>query len=81
MTTVDPMAVSLLEDLEQIVTGAGIEGLEAEIVENEKIGAAEGLDEARTAASPRASDEVLAELWPATDRGRSDCRGRVSGRW
>ena len=45
-----PSAVSLLENFEQIVTGAGVEGLEAEVVENEQIGAAEGLDEARMAA-------------------------------
>ena len=32
--------VSLLEDFEQIVTGAGVEGFEAEVVENEQIGAA-----------------------------------------
>ena len=32
-----PAAVSLLEDFEQIVTGAGVEGFEAEVVENEQI--------------------------------------------
>ncbi len=37
-----PTAVSL-EDFEQVMTGAGVEGLEAEIVENEKIGSAEDL--------------------------------------
>ena len=34
-------AVSLLENFEQIMTGDGVEGLEAEIVENEKVGSAE----------------------------------------
>ena len=49
-------AVSLFEDFEQIVTSAGVEGLEAEVVENEQIGAAEGFDQARMARpSPRAS--------------------------
>ena len=42
-------AISLLEDFEQIVTGAGVEGLQAEVVENEQIGAAKGFDEARMA--------------------------------
>jgi hypothetical protein len=34
-------AVSLLEDFEQIVTSGGVERLQAPIVEDEKIGAAE----------------------------------------
>jgi hypothetical protein len=42
-------AISLLEDFEQIVMGAGVEWLEAEVVENEQIGAPKGFDEARTA--------------------------------
>jgi len=37
------------------VTGAGVEGLEAEVVEDEEICAAEGFDEARM--SPVASGE------------------------
>src|SRR6202035_4423742 len=41
--------VTLFEDFEQIVRGAGIEGFEAEVVENEEIGAAEGFDQARMA--------------------------------
>ena len=45
-----PAAVSLLKDFEQIVTGAGVEGFEAEVVENEQISAADGFDEARMAA-------------------------------
>src|SRR5271154_1496943 len=57
--------VSLLEDFEQIVTGAGVERFEAEVVENEQIGAAEGFDEARMAAVASGERQVLAELWPA----------------
>ena len=60
-----PAAVSLLENFEQIVTGAGVEGFEAEVVENEQIGAAEGFDEARMAAVASGERQVLAELWPA----------------
>ena len=60
-----PSAVSLLENFEQIVTGAGVEGFEAEVVENEQIGAAEGFDEARMAAVASGERQVLAELWPA----------------
>ena len=60
-----PAAISLFEDFEQIVTGAGVEGLEAEVVEDEKIGAAEGLDEARMAPVAPGEGQVLAELRPA----------------
>jgi hypothetical protein len=42
-------AVTLLEDFEQIVTGAGVDGLEAEVVEDKEIGAAKGFDQARMA--------------------------------
>jgi hypothetical protein len=48
--------VSLLEDFEQVVTSARIERFEAEVVEDEQIGAAEGFDQAGMAPpSPRAS--------------------------
>src|ERR1700689_2815971 len=57
--------VSLLEDFEQIVTGAGVEGFEAEVVENEQIGAAEGFDEARMAPVASGERQILAELRPA----------------
>jgi hypothetical protein len=58
-------AVSLLEDFEQIVTGAGVERFEAEVVENEQIGSAEGFDEARMAAVASGERQVFAELRPA----------------
>jgi hypothetical protein len=51
----------------QIVTGAGVEGLKAEVVENEKIGAAEGFDQARMAPVASRERHVLAEFWPAMD--------------
>jgi hypothetical protein len=57
--------VSLLEDFEQIVTGAGVERFEAEVVENEQIGAAEGFDEARMAPVASGERQILAELRPA----------------
>ena len=60
-----PAAVTLFEDFEQIVTGAGIEGFEAEVVENEEIGAAEGFDQARMAPVAAGERQALAELWPA----------------
>jgi hypothetical protein len=50
------------------VTGAGVEGFEAEVVENEQIGAAEGFDEARMAAVASGERQILAELWPAVRR-------------
>jgi hypothetical protein len=57
-------AISLLEDFEQIVTGAGVEWLEAEVVENEQIGAPKGFDEARTAPIASGERQVLAKLRP-----------------
>jgi hypothetical protein len=77
-----PAAISLFEDFEQIVTGAGVEGLEAEVVEDEKIGAAEGLDEARMAPVAPGEGQVLAELRPAMieDGCRAGGRSRASTR-
>src|SRR5271168_301277 len=60
-----PAAVSLLEDFEQVVTGAGVEGFEAEVVEDEQIGAAKGFDETRMAPIAPGERQVLAELRPA----------------
>src|SRR3984885_7640937 len=45
--------------------GAGVEGFEAEVVENEQIGAGDGFDEARMAAVASGERQVLAQLWPA----------------
>jgi hypothetical protein len=66
-----PAAVSLLEDFEEVVTGAGVEGLEAEVVEDEEIGAAERLDEARMAAVATGERQVVAELRPAVIEDRA----------
>jgi hypothetical protein len=59
-------AITLFEDFEQVMTGAGIEGFEAEVVENEELGAAEGFDQARMAPVASGERHVLAEFWPAT---------------
>jgi hypothetical protein len=58
-------AIPLFEDFEQIVTGAGVERLEAEVVENEEIGAAEGFYEARMTPVASCERQVLAQLRPA----------------
>ena len=58
-------AIPLFEDFEQIVTGAGVERLEAEVVENEEIGAAEGFYEARMTPVASCERQVLAQLGPA----------------
>jgi hypothetical protein len=58
-------AISFLEDFEQIVTSAGVAGFEAEVVENEQIGAAERFDEARVASVASRERGVFAQLWPA----------------
>ena len=47
--------VAFFEDFEQVVAGAGVERLEAEVVEDEEIGATEGFQKAGMAPSPRAS--------------------------
>ena len=60
-----PAAVSLLEDFEEVMTGAGVEGLEAEVVEDKEIGPAEGLDETRMAAVASSERQILTELGPA----------------
>ena len=58
-------AVALFEDFEQIVTGAGVEGLETEVVEDEEIGSAEGSDQARMAPVASGERQVAAEFRPA----------------
>ncbi len=58
-------SISLLEDFEQVMTGAGVEGLEAEIVKDEEVGAAEGFDETGMASVAAGEREILVELGPA----------------
>jgi hypothetical protein len=58
-------AVSFLEDFEQVMAGAGVEGFEGEVVEDEEVGAAEGLDEARMAPIASGERQIFAELRPA----------------
>ena len=62
-------AITLFEDFEQIVTGAGVEWLKAEVVENEQIGAAEGFDEARMAAVASGERQAGHRANLATARG------------
>ena len=47
------------------MTGAGVEGFEAEVVENEQIGAAERFDKARMSPIAPGERQVLAQLRPA----------------
>ena len=62
------------------MTGAGVERLEAQVVEDEQIGASEGFQKARMAPVAARQGEVLAELRHAVIERRNDCRGRPSGR-
>ena len=57
--------VALFEDLEKIVARASVERLEAEVVENEQIGASEGFQKARMAAVAARERQLFAELRPA----------------
>jgi len=57
-------AVSLFEDFEEVVTGAGVERLQAKVVEDEEVGAAEGFQEARMTPVAVRQDEILTELGP-----------------
>jgi hypothetical protein len=59
------LAVSLFEDFQKIMPGAGVEGLETPIVENEKVGAAERPQEARMTAIAARRGEIFEELWDA----------------
>src|SRR5262249_4461615 len=60
-----PPPVSVLEDFEQIVTSAAVEGFEPEVIENEEIGAAEGFEEAWMTPIASGERQILAELRPA----------------
>ncbi len=57
--------ITLFEDFEQVVTGAGVERFEPEVIENEQIGAAKGFDEARMATVAARERQVFAELGEA----------------
>src|SRR6201995_5167479 len=58
-------AISLLEDFEQVVPGAGVERFEAEVIEDEQIGAAEGFDETRMTPIAAGERQGLAKFCPA----------------
>ncbi len=64
-------AVSLFEDFQKIMPGAGVEGLQTPIVENEKVGAAERTQEARMAAIAARQGEIFEELWDAVIEHRA----------
>ena len=68
MASARSATVVLFEDYEEVVTGAGVEGLEAEVVEDEEVGAAEGLDEAGWLLSPRASAKEFIKFLGAVER-------------
>jgi hypothetical protein len=55
-------AISFLEDLEEIASGAGIEGLEPPIVEDEELRADEGTQEPGVAAIAASEGELAEEL-------------------
>ena len=57
--------VSFFEDFEKIVARASVERLEAEVVEDQEIGATEGFDETRMAPVAARERELFAELRPA----------------
>jgi hypothetical protein len=56
---VESAAISLFEDFEQIVAGSGVEGLQAPIVEDQKIGTAEIAQETRMATVAARQREIL----------------------
>ena len=66
-----PATISLLENFEQIVTSASVEGFEAEVVEDEEIGAAEGFDQARMSPVAPGERQILAKLRPAMIENRA----------
>jgi hypothetical protein len=57
--------IAFFEDFEEIVAGAGVERLEAEVVEDQEIGATESLQETRMAPVAACERQFFAELGPA----------------
>ena len=57
--------IAFFKDFQEIVAGAGVERLEAEVVEDQEIGAAEGFDKTRVAPVAARERKVFAELRPA----------------
>ena len=53
------------------MTGAGVKGFEAEVVEDAEIGSTQGLDEARMAAVAPGERQVVAKLRPAMVENRA----------
>jgi hypothetical protein len=72
-----PPAIPLFEDFEQIMTGAGVKGLEAEVIANEKIGPTEGFDRAWMASIASGERHVLASQPAFADAG-GPTRARLS---
>jgi hypothetical protein len=60
-----PSAVAFFEDFEEIVAGGGIEGIEAPIIEDEELHAAEGAQETGIAAVAARKGEVGEQLGKA----------------
>lgn len=74
-------AVSLFEDFEEIMAGAGVEGFEAEVVEDQEIGAPERAQDARMAPIAARQGKVFAELGPTMiDDGAIVATGLVAER-
>ena len=57
--------IALFEDFQEIVAGAGVERFEAEVVENQEIGATKGFEQARMAPVAAREGQFLTELRPA----------------
>lgn len=57
--------VAFFEDFQEIVAGAGVERLEAEVVEDQEIGATKGFEQARMAPIAAREGQFLTELRPA----------------
>jgi len=55
-------SITLFEDFEQLMAGAGVERLEAEVVEDQEIGAAEGFQKARMVPVAAGEAQVFSEL-------------------
>ena len=66
-------AVAFFEDFVEIAAGAGIEGIEPPIIEDEELGAGHGSHDAGMAAVAAGRCEIGKQL--------GDCRGRLYGQW
>jgi hypothetical protein len=64
-------SIAFFEDLVEVAAGAGIERIEAPIIENEELGAGEGSHDAGMAAVAAGQRQIGEQLWDALIEDRT----------